>query len=713
MPPIFVGQGIAKDCIVGDRLMDRYGIFNGLQRPRRIDPNLKVSLLGFDAPVINSVTSVATAGALVNNLYYAYRAVYASYLYTRLVAVLDGSSNYTRGNGSAIVAQQATNVSGSMSVVVQGSSDIGVTHVLLYRSTGASTSAEAQNGPFYYMAKAANVSPTTTIVEGVDDALKGVVMETDNYPWPSYRYAVAAEGWIFAGGNYPLGQGYTCTVTPASGTVIVSSPILYDGVRGWFFKCLTDTTGGVNGGGLYYANYVDSTTLQLVDATGANTTYNGSLNGAGQTFTVYLPGNVMQWCKYGEPEAVPNGNTILFEGNIAGIAEMPNLPYLIVCTDTPAIWMFDLTQANTAYFSTNRRKLSSQYTTTSHYSLCGVDAKLRAIDATRQAIIEIDGVTAVDITRSIMPDIWRYLDRDLSKIVNWHCAYDNAQKLFGAFVTFHDSQRQIDFCLGQNTITGGWFFNFEKDLLCTGNYVDPITGEFMVLGGTQGLPSGGGACWGRIWCPGTYDEWLPTGSLRSGTITGATNTTITVDVSGGTNLYTGPNALIGRWVLVCDAQNENQQMAYIGSNTASQIVVDTVVNGVNALQFNPVPSSGWKFYIGLIEMRWGPKRFDFNDPDIDKNVLEVMLVMSGYDLAKPPFIRIYRGFDVGYTAQRTLQQASYKDKSANQCLYHRHESLLEPVPRWGVAVLDRSYLATTLRNLTVVHNPVGTSVKKV
>ena len=33
----------------------------------------------------------------------------------------------------------------------------------------------------------------------------------------------------------------------------------------------------------------------------------------------------------------------------------------------------------------------------------------------------------------------------------------------------------VDFCIGQNTITGGWFFNYEKDLLCTGNYLDFVT----------------------------------------------------------------------------------------------------------------------------------------------------------------------------------------------------------------------------------------------
>jgi hypothetical protein len=146
---IFIGQGMAKDCIVGDRLMNRYAIFNGLERPRRIDSNLSVTILGFSPPVITSQTSVATAGNLVNGSWYAYRAVYASMKYTRPVANSDGSLNYTRGNGSAVSSAQCAHVSGSMSVVLPGSTDAGVTHIFLYRSLGASTQAEAEAGPFY------------------------------------------------------------------------------------------------------------------------------------------------------------------------------------------------------------------------------------------------------------------------------------------------------------------------------------------------------------------------------------------------------------------------------------------------------------------------------------------------------------------------------------------------------------------------------------
>ena len=101
-------------------------------------------------------------------------------------------------------------------------------------------------------------------------------------------------------------------------------------------------------------------------------------------------------------------------------------------------------------------------------------------------IIQIDGVSVRDITKDNIPRIFQYLDMDQTKIKNWHCAYDPREHLFGAFVSLNGGHRTCDFCIAQNTITQGWFFNLEKDLLRPGMYEDPVTGENRVLGGTLG-----------------------------------------------------------------------------------------------------------------------------------------------------------------------------------------------------------------------------------
>ena len=108
----------------------------------------------------------------------------------------------------------------------------------------------------------------------------------------------------------------------------------------------------------------------------------------------------------------------------------------------------------------------------------------------------------------------------------------------------------------------------------------------------------------------------------------------------------------------------------------------------------------------MIEMRWGPKRFDFGDPDIDKKILEVQVTMSDYNESDLPFIRLYRGLESGFTYQNALIESTYRDGDKNQNLYSRYKSHIEPTPRWGVAITDRSYDKTALRNLTIVFHKV-------
>jgi hypothetical protein len=703
---IYAGQGVAKDCYAGDRSMDRYSVFNGLEQPRLIDRNMQVSPLGYELPVITSVSASATAGSITAGKWYAYVAVYASAKHTRPVAVADGTSNYTRGNPSllpiSILASTTSN-----DVVVPSSTNGSVTHILLYRSIGQSTEAAAKAGPFYYTTKGVNAVGDVTINDGVAETLVGLAVETDNNQPNAYRYATTGFNRIFMGGNFPLGGGYTCTVTPGSSLVTANTSIFFDGIIGWTFKCTNDATGGIDGAGRYYANYVNSNTIQLVDENNAAKVYNGSLNGAGQIFSVFLPGNVLRWTKESEPEACPTANTILFEGDITGIAVMPNLPLLIVCTDTPNMWVLDMTLLGTATFKTSKRLVSTEYTTQSHYSLCNVEGLLRGIDVRMQCIWECNGVAVRDITKQFIPKIWTSLSNDASKIKNWHCAYDPNQKLFGAFVAYGNSQRICDFAICQHVVTGGWFFNFEKDLLCTASYTDPVTSEQMTLGGTQGVSGQTGAVWGRIWCPDIWDEWFPQGSLRSGFLTSATATSVTVDVSGGTNLWTTGSGLTGRWVLITDPQGEQSQLGYIASNTADTVTVDSVTGGVATTQFSPVPAYGWKFYIGMIEMRWGPKRFDFADSDRPKVVNEVHVVMDHYTRTDLPIIRLYRGLDTGYTVQQNLIEGTYRDASTeNNCLYQRY-SAIEESTRWGIALVDRSYDATELKNMTLVFHVIG------
>jgi len=708
---LYVGQDIAKDCVAGDRAMNRYAIFNGLMYPRRIDQNLAVTILGVEqAQPPTLISNNGAAGSLEDGKYYSYKAVYASSTYLRPIAVSDGSGNFTRGNPSTALTHLTNAANLTLNVTVPTISQAGITHIFLYRSLGASSEVEAEAGPFYYVAQLPIIGDSVNFEDGLDDGLVGIAVETDNFKPNAYCYAINAFGYIFAGGNYQLGSGYTCTVTPGSSTVTISDDILYDGVKGWVFKLLDDTSGGSDSSGVFYTDYVDAHTLMLVDSAGTETTYDGPSSGAGQTFMLYLPGYALRWSKNGEPEAWPTENLINFDGDITGIAMVPNQPLLVVCTDSPSIYVLDITLIGTTSFKTNRRLISSEYTVSSHYSLLPVEGRLRGVDGFKGCIIEVDGVSALNISKNRVPEIFKFLTDDISSIKNWHCAYDSKHHLFGAFVTFKGAHRTVDFCIGQHTITGEWFFNHEKDLLCSASYKNPETGEVMVLGGTQGI-SGGGGVWGRIWSPNTYDEWLPSGYLRSGTLTDATETTLTLD-NTDLDLYTGGSGLQGRWVLVCTGTGEYAQLVYIKSNTVNVITVDSVFNGLDAQRLSPVPTAGWLFYLGLIEMRWGPRIFDFGDPDVLKKIWEVWCTVENHNEDDPPFIRLYRGFETGYASQLTLKEAINLDRTTSQSLVNSVDNKLEAIPRWSMAWYDRSYGPTQLHSMTVVFNPSGTMVKR-
>ena len=208
-----------------------------------------------------------------------------------------------------------------------------------------------------------------------------------------------------------------------------------------------------------------------------------------------------------------------------------------------------------------------------------------------------------------------------------------------------------------------------------------------------------------------YDDWIVEGTLRSGTITAVpAPMTLTVDNSA-LDLDT-VFGLDGLWALLCDENGEYAQLGYISDNTADTLVFSSVLNGVDATTFNPAVQVGWKFYLGLIEMRWGPKYFDFDDPDTDKKVYDVYVTVTDYDADDMPVLRVFRGLDTGYWKQLALYEDKYIDGDANDSLKNHFTSKLTSVPRLGLAFLDRSYTATKLRSLSMTFSRQQTGGKK-
>lgn len=717
-------QGVVKENFCGNIRMNRYGIFNGLERPRRIDASHRLTLLGYDPPTSAcSCIPVFDTGRMTAGSWYSYRYIALNWRFRRPVPVADETDAFTRGNpGPVSSAIMLGPQDQACSVMMNGLPwpapdwyPHDVTHLGLYRSFASPSSTQAEIGPWFLTMVCSNqtgAGSPVTVVDVKHDTELGEEVEIDNFPPNAYRCAIEIDDEIYMGGRREVGEGLTCRVTFGSPLVILETAgrRFYDGIRGWKFCLLEDdNVGGVDGIGNYYVSYVrpavgitSTTHLRLEDEFGNQIPYGGRLSGGGRKFVAWIDGNLLRWCKKGEPESCRPQDSALTQGDITGLAQIPNQPMLVVVTDKPTVHIYDTTIIGSPRFKIPL--LISNEFMAWQPSLCPVEGRLRGIDPAKGCIWECDGAAVRDITRGVLQDIWKYLSTDITNQVNWHAVYDANQKIYGAFVTLANSGRLVDFAILQNVRTGRWFFAWPKDMLCTCPYFDPHTGQRMVLGGTQGLGTSGGT-WGRIWTPDHYNDWIYPNSLLSGTIVAGAANNITVDVTGGVFLQTVGDGLKGRWVMVTDANGENEQVASISSNTAANMTIDRVYGGGNPALFFPIPAAGWKFYVGLIECRWGPKSFTFADPSILKRVLDIYLRMDDADAANPPFIRLYKGLAHEYERQIGLSRVPYIDGTPTEGWRNLKDNI-EPCLEWGFALVERSYKGIEIKDISLVFNPL-------
>jgi hypothetical protein len=152
-----------------------------------------------------------------------------------------------------------------------------------------------------------------------------------------------------------------------------------------------------------------------------------------------------------------------------------------------------------------------------------------------------------------------------------------------------------------------------------GKWCPPITGlEFASMcrftTATEGVKLYVGDYWGRVYRMFDGDsDGAPVSSLLEATVTGASSSSVTVDVSGGTTLYTGGNGLAGQRVLV-ESPAGAYQWRRIQSNTADTITLDTT----NDSAWTTTPSAGWTVYLGATEFYWWTPWIDFGAPELLK-----------------------------------------------------------------------------------------------
>jgi hypothetical protein len=160
-----------------------------------------------------------------------------------------------------------------------------------------------------------------------------------------------------------------------------------------------------------------------------------------------------------------------------------------------------------------------------------------------------------------------------------------------------------------------------------GKWCPPITGlEFASMSrfttSTEGVKLYVGDYWGRVYRMFDGDsDGAPVTSLLEATVTSANSSSVTVDVSGGTNLYTDGNGLAGQLVLV-ESPAGAYQWRRIQSNTADTVTIDTT----NDTAWTTTPSAGWTVYLGATHFYWNTPWIDFGEPS--------MLKRGGYVLVE-------------------------------------------------------------------------------
>lgn len=717
-----VGQNEAKECYPGNVRVNRYGVWNGLERPRRIDSQGNLTLMGLDPPLVAPYgTALVNIGELDSG-WYSYRHIPLNRRHVRPVPESDETQDFTRGNPSPVSSAilvpfgyAACSIWLPRYLADQPRTDVPLecTDIGLYRTRVFPSSDASLVGPWFFTSLIPNNSSANGNLHCVDvtaDDNLGEEIETDNFPPDASPFALEIDDTFFAGGRRVIGEGLTLAVASNASVLLLETAgrRFYDGIRGWRLHLEGDYKGGMDGLGNFFASYIDSGQIGLHDADLEDLGYDGAFQiTTGQEFRLYKPGDALRWSKIGEPESWPINpytqvNLVNTQGDIIGLGRIPNQPTLVLFTDKPEVRIFDVTILESPAFKDS--VLISNEFMGHHFSLHPVESFLRGIDPHRGTIWETDGSTVRDLTHGILKEIWTYLSTQYSKQENWHAIYDQYQKIYAAFVTLGSSNRLVDFAILQYLRTGRWFFAWPKDMLCSCPYLDPETGQWMVLGGTQGLGETGGR-WGRIFTPGHYSMWVPGGTKRQGTIVGVpTPTQFTVDVTDGILFHTAGDGLQGMEVLVCDANDENEQIGLISANTGTSLTVNHVYGSTFSDQFDPLPIAGWKFYVGLIEVRWGPKRFTMQDPTIKKHVLDFYTRVAAVDSSNLPFVRLYKGLEPDYDKQIVLSRGEYPDGSYTEVLQNKTDPITPP-HEWGFALMERSYNGIEIHDISFVWNP--------
>jgi hypothetical protein len=690
---------------------------NGEEVGKVIDARGNVYPAGFDAPTV--APTFANSGTGLTG-YYAYVYVYASSLFPFVSATAINGNLFPRSNPSPVGTTALLANNGQICTVTKTTA-VGIDLIWLFRTATYPTAIEAttagEAGQAFYVGQAVNdgIAGTTTITDNnpIDSADQ---VELDNYVCPTFQFTVFYEPYWWGFGNLPFVNGVTWDYTTGIITLDAGAT-WFTGRNGQVFTLEGVTSGGFDGNGGYKFLWLTSTTAQatydgvtpvsLPDLSPDPNAGDITIQGPATTLYRSKPKNPFAW---GFTETIGDVNVPQeYAFNVGGglgsaIAIVPNNPTLKLDTEYPArCYTLNLRSAGTSAFEGTLRIISDVYSVTSHFSqFAAVTSKgetvLWGMDFKNFAIVQSDGITQQPIS-NIIPNILRSLTQDRTRQLLTHGVYDPRTELNCMWVSTVNSQSLINYLIYQHAPSGFWGFSDEKDILSSATIQDTLTGNKKTFVGTQtGLL-------GQAFVKDVWANWIPDDGLFTGIVDSATVTSLTTNVSD-TAFNTTEDGLVGNWVLVTDANGMQEQYARISAVSAHTLTFDWVrplIGTGPANEFNPVPTNGFKFFIGLIECEL-LKYFDFNLPQTDKRLMELWLTQQGVDEdTQGTLIRFYRERENTYEQFAPLQ-VIYDNAEGSNVWYQETEIPSELIKMFGLKFINRGYQAWRFINLTLKPN---------
>lgn len=567
-----------------------------------------------------------------------------------------GGSLAPRSNPSPITVKHVTGTGDRRAdVEVTNPARADISEIWIFRTTFFDTEVLAQTagdaGEMFYIGKVSVISFVgvtqyldNTLADGTDQ------IELDNFSGPTFALVWYHDPYWFGIGNFPFEEEATWS-TGGVVTLQDATKKWYNGRDGQKVYLQGLNTGSDDGLGTYYFEYLTATTAQLKLAGGSNAAIASS--GSGR-ITIQGPPTTLYRSKLRNPfswgETVTFGDTAtpaqfvvkVGGGRATAIFSAAGLPYLVISTEGPAaMYSFDLRQAGSDFFEASKYVISQQYSVSVHWSQFAATRAdgtiaMWGLDCKNFCILECDG-NSIKVVSDKISKTLRLISTDPSTQLLAHGCYDAYHQINCMWFPTNNSLGLVNWLIYQHAPTGNWYFNDDKDVLCSATYQNPAQNLNLVFVGTAGGLIGQAFVAGKFW------DWADNQTTLKGSMTSGTATTITMPV---TTFVTSDVGLVGSWVLVTDANGEQPQWARIASASTAVLTFDLIYSflGGSGEEFNPVPAAGFRFFIGVIEVSL-LKYFNLKQPSNDKKIDEIFATLQQvdtFDSEPSTFLRFYR-----------------------------------------------------------------------